>query len=103
MLYLSRATMRALEAVPKRGARVFNISDRHLCRRIQNACRDAGLGAGYSGHSPRVGMAQDLARDGCELPALMQAGRWQSSAMPARYVRGELAGRGAVARLYAQD
>ena len=29
-------------------------------------------------------MAQDLAASGVELPALMTAGRWKSSRMPAR-------------------
>ena len=59
------------------------------------------LGDGFSGHSPRVGMAQDLAADGAALPELMQAGRWRSSAMPALYVRAQSAGRGAVAKYYA--
>ena len=38
--------------------------------------KEAGLGDGYSGHSPRIGMAIDLAADGSGLPALQQAGRW---------------------------
>ena len=60
----------------------------------------AGLGDGYTGHSGRVGMAQDLARSGLELPALMTAGRWKSSRMPARYTERQAADRGAVARYY---
>ena len=60
----------------------------------------AGLGDGFTGHSGRVGMAQDLAAAGVELPALMTAGRWKSSKMPARYTEGQAAGRGAVARYY---
>ena len=62
--------------------------------------RAAGLGEGYTGHSGRVGMAQDLARTGVELPALMTAGRWKSSRMPARYTERQAADRGAVARYY---
>ena len=54
----------------------------------------------FSGHSDRVGMAQDLAAAGVELPALMTAGRWKSSRMPARYTEGQAAGRGAVAKYY---
>ncbi|MBY0335742.1 MAG: tyrosine-type recombinase/integrase [Acetobacteraceae bacterium] len=61
----------------------------------------AGLDpAAFSGHSARVGMTQDLAASGAELPAIMQAGRWKSPAMPARYAERALAGRGAVARFY---
>lgn len=63
----------------------------------------AGLDpAVFSGHSARVGMTQDLAASGAELPAIMQAGRWKSPAMPARYAERALAGRGAVARFYAR-
>jgi hypothetical protein len=36
-----------------------------------------------SGHSARVGMAQDLVAGGADLPEVMQAGRWKSPAMPA--------------------
>ena len=59
-----------------------------------------GLGDGFTGHSGRVGMAQDLAATGVELPALMTAGRWKNSRMPARYTERQAAGRGAVARYY---
>ena len=101
--YLSPATMTALERVrAARGAddRLFGLSPSQINRRIAAACQAAGLGDGFSGHSPRIGMAIDLARAGTELPALMTAGRWQSPHMPARYTRNELAGRNAVAQLY---
>ncbi|MCY4095562.1 MAG: tyrosine-type recombinase/integrase [Gammaproteobacteria bacterium] len=52
-----------------------------------------------NGHSLRVGSAQSLAEHGCELPALMEVGRWKSAAMPAHYARGQLAARSAVAKL----
>ena len=58
------------------------------------------LGDGFTGHSGRVGLAQDLAATGVELPALMTAGRWKSSRMPARYTEQQAAGRGAVPRYY---
>jgi integrase len=57
--------------------------------------------SGISGHSCRVGMTQDLAASGAELPAIMQAGRWKSPTMPARYAERLTAGRGAMARFYA--
>ena len=68
--------------------------------RIKAAAVAAGVGEGFSGHSARVGMAQDLVRAGTELTALMNAGRWKSHEMPAHYTRNEEAGRGAVARYY---
>ena len=45
-------------------------------------------------------MSQNLAKTGAELPALMTAGRWKSSTMPARYTGHQAADRGAVARHY---
>ena len=38
-----------------------------------------------SGHSPRVGAAQDMIASGIGTPAIMQAGRWKSAAMVQRY------------------
>ena len=58
------------------------------------AAKAAGLGEGFTGHSGRVGMAQDLSASGVELPELMTAGRWKSSKMPARYTERQAAGRG---------
>ncbi|MBT3304880.1 MAG: site-specific integrase [Alphaproteobacteria bacterium] len=70
----------------------------HIFRRLAKV---AGVETvGISGHSCRVGMAQDLVASGAELPNLMQAGRWKSSAMPARYTERQGARRGAVARFY---
>ena len=102
--YLSQEAMKALAGIrpasPRLETRVFGLSDRQICRRIRAAAEAAGLEGEFVGHSPRVGMAMDLAATGCELPALMTAGRWTSSSMPARYTRSETAARGAVARYY---
>ena len=104
VLFISAPTMRALQAIRPNGAKdgdsVFGLSSKQIGRRIASAATAAGLGEGFTGHSARVGMAQDLARTGTELPALMTAGRWQSPTMPARYTRSEQAGRGAIARFY---
>ena len=105
-LYIGREAAQALIAIrPAQqlldaGTPVFGLSPRQIGRRVQAAARAAGLGEGYTGHSGRVGMAQDLARTGVELPALMTAGRWKSSRMPARYTERQAADRGAVARYY---
>ena len=75
-------------------APVFGLSASQISRRVNAAAKAAGLGEGFTGHSGRVGMAQDLAAAGVELPALMTAGRWKSSRMLARYTEGQAAGRG---------
>ena len=79
---------------------VFGLSASQIGRRVNAAAKPAGLGDGFTGHSGRVGMAQDLAATGVKLPALMNAGRWKSPKMPARYTERQAAGRGAVARYY---
>ena len=66
---------------------------------IQRWAKAAGVSGRVSGHSLRVGAAQSLVSAGATLPELQQAGRWLSPTMPAHYARGQLAGRGAVARL----
>ena len=40
---------------------------------------------GLSGHSTRVGATQDMIGAGIELPAILLAGRWKSTAMVSRY------------------
>ena len=79
---------------------VFGLSPHQIERKMLAAGRAAGLGESYTGHSGRVGMAQDLVRSGVELPALMTVGRWKSSKIPARYTERQAADRGAVARYY---
>lgn len=46
---------------------------------------------GFSGHSARVGAAQDLTAGGGDLPLLMKLGRWKSPVQPARYGEAGLA------------
>ena len=72
-----------------------------VARRFKVMAERAGIDATLiSGHSARVGMAQDLVAHGAELAAVMQAGRWKSPTMPARYAERLSAGRGAVAQYY---
>ncbi|MEZ8741802.1 tyrosine-type recombinase/integrase [Photobacterium swingsii] len=40
----------------------------------------------FSGQSPRVGAAQDLANEGATLNEIQSQGRWKSPAMPAQYI-----------------
>lgn len=53
----------------------------------------------FSGHSARVGAAQDMIAAGIELPAIMQAGRWKTTAMVSRYGERLLAQRSGAAQL----
>ena len=64
----------------------------------------AGVDAKHvSGHSTRVGAAQDLAGANMELSAMMQAGGWKSPSMPARYGEHLTVKRGAMAQLAARQ
>ena len=104
VLYVSRVTAVALQDV-RMGAdgdmSILGMSSRTIARRIAAAARHAGLEGRFTGHSPRVGMASDLAAMGISLVELQTAGRWKSSSMPAHYTRAQRAGKGAVARYYA--
>ena len=106
VVYVSAPTMAALRLI-RHGAAgadsVFGLHRNQISTRIKQAASTAGLGDGFSGHSPRVGMARDLVRAGSELPSLMTAGRWRTPAMPAQYARNETASRGAVSQFYRAD
>jgi len=100
-LKATKALRRICPSGPHPDRRVFRLrSGRSISNRIAAMTRAAGLGPGFTGHSPRVGMAQDLTAAGVGLAALMVAGRWKSERMPAHYARGEAARRGAVARFH---
>lgn len=109
VLYVGKEAAQALLAIRPApelldpNTKVFGMSTRHIGNRVRTAAKAAGLGDGYTGHSGRVGMAQDLVKSGVELPALMTAGRWKSSKMPARYTERQAADRGAVARYYQEE
>ena len=107
VLYIGSEAAAALVAIMPEGfavvnpsTPVFGLSASQIGRRVNAAAKAAGLGEGFTGHSGRVGMAQDLSASGMELPELMNAGRWKSSKMPARYTERQAAGRGTVARYY---
>lgn len=105
VLYIGPEAAAALHRIRPEGAarrdRVFGLrTGRAISNRLATMARAAGLGEGFSGHSPRVGMARDLTAAGAGLTAIMVAGRWKSERMPAYYSRAEDAGMGAVARFY---
>ena len=82
---------------PRPSGKIFGISERQIANRIQSAAEHAKLEGRYRGHSPRIGMAIDLALDGYDLAALKQAGRWTSDQGPSRYIEYITATRNAVA------
>lgn len=53
-----------------------------------------------SGHSMRVGAAQDMATAGIELVAIMHAGGWKSPEMVMRYIEHMDVRKSGMARLY---
>jgi hypothetical protein len=54
---------------------------------VSKAGLTAEEAARISGHSTRIGASQDMVRFGAERPAIMQAGRWATPVMVARYTR----------------
>ena len=51
---------------------------------------------GWSGHSARVGAAQDMARQGYSVPQIMQEGTWKKPETLMRYIRNVDAHKGAM-------
>ena len=72
----SLLAVRPEEAVIDAVTPVFNLHPDTIRRRLQQAARAAGLPGwrDITGHSGRVGMAQDLSAAGFALPELMTAG-----------------------------
>ena len=64
---VSRFTMKSLNTF-RNGATnsdsAFGLRTNQISRRIKQAAWAAGLGNGFSGHSPRIGTARDLGRAG---------------------------------------
>ena len=91
VLYLGPTAVGALMAIRPRNVTsrdlVFQLSEPQISRRIHDAAEAAGLKGHYSGESPRVGMAMDLAEAGFDAIALMSAGHWRSPVGPSRFTR----------------
>ena len=89
-------------AVDRAGNICDRLSDRGVARAFQRLARAAGADvADISGHSCRVGGAQDMVSYGLELGEVMQAGGWKTPSMVARYSEKQIARRGAAAKLAA--
>jgi integrase len=76
------------------------ITSAEVARTFKRIAKCIGLNAeaagNISGHSTRIGAAQDLTTAGAALPEIMAAGGWRSPGMPARYARKLDARRGAM-------
>lgn len=90
-------------SVAKGGQAGCGLEAGEVARVFKAMARAAGLSveetASISGHSSRVGAAQDMVRHGVDLPAIMQAGGWRSPEMVARYARRIEARRSGAAKL----
>lgn len=75
------------------------LSDRDVARIFKQRALQAGLAAELiSGHSTRVGAAQDLMAANFSGAEIMRQGRWKTERMVVRYSESLNAGRGAMAR-----
>ena len=94
---------RLFRSVAKGGRIGGGLDPSQVPRIFKGMARRAGLPdavvQGLSGHSARVGAAQDMVAAGIELPAILHAGRWKSTAMVNRYGERLLARRSGAAQL----
>ena len=76
-----------------------HISARAVRTIIPKRAANAGVEGSISAHSLRVGAAQSLAAAGLSVVEMQLTGRWVSVTMPGSYASGQLAARGAAAKL----
>jgi site-specific recombinase XerD len=104
--YLSRAGITsgpAFQSMTKGGNVTGQALSTRDVRRILKSCAVRARlshASTVSGHSVRVGMAQDLIAADLDIASVMQAGGWTTPRMVARYTERQSASRGAVARYY---
>lgn len=78
----------------------YAMTDHHVARVLKRHAVAAELDpAIYSGHSGRIGAAQDMAAAGFGIAEIMLQGRWKSEAQLMRYIEHLLPDRGAMAKL----
>lgn len=100
----ARITDGALFRSVNRGGRVGGpLQPIEVSRAFRLMAQRAGLTpeecARISGHSTRVGSAQDMLRYGEQLPSIMQAGRWKTAEMVGRYTAKQGARQSAAVRI----
>ena len=95
-----RKLRRSLRCERPGDPRIFQRSAYTLGQRIKGLCEAAGLQDGFTSHSLRIGMAQELAVAGFGLPLIMLSGRWKVPEMVIYYIRNLKMDESAVALLY---
>lgn len=85
-------------AITPAGVGTGHLTPRTIRSIICTRARPLKIKGRISGHSLRVGSTESLATAGASLAEMQVVGRWESPAMPGRYARRQLAGRGAMAR-----
>ncbi|MEO5332052.1 MAG: tyrosine-type recombinase/integrase [Magnetococcus sp. YQC-5] len=100
-LSVSKITHGAMfRGINNAGAMEVRLSDKGVARAFKRMVALTGKDAeGISGHSCRVGAAQDMVAAGLDIAGVMQAGGWKSPVMVARYTEELNARRGASAKL----
>ena len=83
--------------------RIFQLKQASIVEHIKFACEFAGIPGRFGGHSPRIGMAEDLAMAETSHVKLSHAGRWGDPTMAIHYTRGIEASKGAVAQYHKRD
>jgi integrase len=89
--WTEQLSTRAIDDIIKARVAAAGILDQDKKNGVKNAS--------YSGHSMRVGAAQDLVAAGEDIGAIMRDGRWKTPMMVMRYSAKLMASRGAMARL----
>ena len=82
---------------------IFPLKRLAIANHIKRACEFAGIQGRFGGHSPRIGMAEDLAIANTSHVKLSHAGRWESPTMAIHYTRKIEARKGAVAQWHRRD
>ena len=90
-------------AITKSGVIGKPLRGADIARVLTKSANVAGVKGHITGHSARVGAAQDFIAAGIGLAEVMQAGGWKSGVMVARYTEHLQARRGAMSKLAAMQ
>ena len=81
----------------------FGLERPAIANHIKRACEFADIPGSFAGHSPRIGMAEDLANVDTTHVKLSLAGRWEDPTMAIHYTRQIEAAKGAIAQWHKRD
>ena len=95
--------LRGQHGIVSKDDRIFQLSRNSIVEHIKLACESAGIPGRFGGHSPRIGMAEDLGIADTSHVKLSHAGRWENPTMAIHYTRRMETAKGAVARWHERD